>query len=131
MAVTYVAVPLDEPTAVAGFYTLSATAVRLRSVPTEVARRLPRYPDVPATLIGRLAVSQDHQGLGLGEHLLIDALARSVRASETVGSVAVIVDAKDDRAKGFYLHYGFIPLPDQPVRLFLPMKTIERLLGGR
>jgi GNAT superfamily N-acetyltransferase len=131
VAVIHVAVPLDQATVVAAFYTLSATAVRLQSVPAEVAKKLPRYPDVPATLLGRLAVGQDHQRHGLGEHLLIDALRRSMHASRTIGSVAVIVDAKDDRAKGFYLHYGFIPLPEQPARLFLPMKTIERLFGGR
>ncbi len=81
---------------------------------------------MPATLIGRLAVDQANRGLRLGERLLIDALRRSLTASQTVASVAVIVDAKDTAGVAFYLRYGFLPFPDQPLRLFLPMKTVAQ-----
>ena len=131
VAVTYVAVPIEQRSRIAGFYTLSATAVRLASLPPELAKRLLRYPDVPATLIGRLAVGQDYQGRGLGGHLLVDALKRSREASSRIGSVAVVVDAKDERANDFYAHYGFMAFPDHPTRLFLPMKTIERVFARR
>ena len=71
----------------------------------------------------------DLRGRGLGERLLIDALQRSLAASRSVASVAVIVDAKDEAGATFYARYGFIAFPDQPLRLFLPMKTIAALEG--
>jgi predicted GNAT family N-acyltransferase len=126
VAIVYVLVPSDRPTRIAGFYSLSSTAVRLSEWPEPTRRKLPRYPIVPATLIGRLAVDQEYRGLRLGERLLIDALRRSLKASQTVASVAVIVDAKDKTGVAFYLRYGFISFPDQPLRLFLPMKTIAQ-----
>ena len=127
VAIVYVLVPHDRPARIAGYYSLSATAVRLSEWPEPTRKKLPRYPLVPATLIGRLAVDQAWRGLRLGERLLIDALRRSLTASQTVASVAVIVDAKDTTGVAFYLRYGFIPFPDQPLRLFLPMKTVAQL----
>jgi len=127
VAVAYVLVPAHQPTSVAGYYSLSSTAVRLSDLPETTRKRLPRYPLVPATLLGRLAVDKAHRGQGLGERLLIDALRRSLDASRTVASVAVIVDAKDEAGAAFYARYGFVPLPDQPLRLFLSMKTLASL----
>jgi predicted GNAT family N-acyltransferase len=126
-AVVYVLVLESAPNQVAGFYSLSSTSVKLAEWPEEVRRKLPRYPLVPATLIGRLAISVSHRGHDLGERLLVDALARSLAASRKIGSTAVVVDAKDADVVKFYKRYGFLPLPDQPQRLFLPMKTIAKL----
>lgn len=112
---------------VLGYYTLSALSVDVGAWPEDVARKLPRYPFVPATLLGRLAVDSSLRGKGLGDYLLIDALHRALQVSRDVGSVAVIVDAKDDSAVGFYRRYGFVSFPDQPNRLFLPMVVIEKL----
>ena len=116
----------DDST-ISGYYTLSQFSVALGVLPQETARRLPRYPSVPATLIGRLAVSTAFRGQGLGELLLMDALRRSLTLSKQIASAAVIVDAKDDRAMSFYRKYGFLELPDIPGRLFLPMATVEQL----
>lgn len=127
VAVIYVLAPADRPTTIAGYYSLSSTAVRLVGLPEATRKRLPRYPLEPATLLGRLAVDRAYRGRGLGERLLIDALQRSLTTSRAVASVAVIVDAKDERGALFYTRYGFAPLPEQPLRLFLPMKTIEAL----
>ena len=110
---------------IAGFYTLSATAVRLAELPDAVARKLPRYPLIPATLLGRLAVDQRHQGMGYGRFLLADALYRAVRSE--IASFAVIVDAKDESAKRFYERESFHPFPDQPLKLFRAMADIELL----
>ena len=126
-AVVYVLIPEQASNEVAGFYTLSSTTVKLADWPESVRKKLPRYPLVPATLLGRLAVSVSHKGHRLGERLLMDAQRRSLAASRAVGSTAVIVDAKDGEVGGFYARYGFIPFPDQPARLFLPMKTITQL----
>lgn len=125
VAVCFVLTP-DGKT-VAGFYTLSQYAVNLAALPVEIARRLPKYPEVPATLIGRLAISQEFRGQRLGQFLLLDALRRALNQSRHVASAAVIVDAKDESARRFYEHFDFIPLPGAPNRLFLPMKTIEKL----
>lgn len=126
-AVVYVLVPERTPREIAGFYTLSSSSVRLSEWPDSVRKKLPRYPLVPVTLISRLAVSLSHKGHRLGELLLVDALRRCHVASGAVGSVAVIVDAKDPDVATFYARYGFVAFPDQPLRLFLPMKTIGTL----
>ena len=115
--------------AVVGFYTLSAVSVDIGAWPEDVAKKLPRYPVVPATLLGRLAIDRQLQGRGAGEYLLMDALHRSLQASRQVASVAVVVDAKDSRAVGFYTRYDFTPLADPPIRLFLPMSVIEKLFS--
>jgi predicted GNAT family N-acyltransferase len=78
-------------------------------------------------VIGRLAVSNQFRGQGLGELLLMDAPNRCRSGSKQVASAAVFVDAKDDRAAAFYKKYGFIELPKMHKRLFLPMATVEKL----
>jgi GNAT superfamily N-acetyltransferase len=109
----------------AGYYTLSATAVNLADLPDMVARRLPRYPLIPATLLGRLAVDLRFRGMGYGRFLLSDALHRAVRSE--IASFAVIVDAKDEDSQKFYLRESFLAFPDHPRRLFLPMQEIAKL----
>ncbi len=115
--------------AVLGYYTLSALSVDVGAWPEEIAKKLPKYPLVLATLLGRLAVDVRLRAKGAGEHLLMDALRRALEASREVASAAVVVDAKDDSAVSFYRRYGFIGFADQPRRLFLPMAVIEKLFG--
>jgi predicted GNAT family N-acyltransferase len=112
---------------VAGFYTLSAHSILLGDFPEGVAKKLPRYPSVPAALLGRLAVSMQFGRRGVGELLLLDALKRVLQSSTDVAATAVVVDAKDDRARDFYLRHHFIPLPEHPNRLFYPVKEIAKL----
>ena len=109
----------------AGYYTLSSTSVGLADLPAETSRRLPRYPIVPATLLGRLAVDRNYRGKGYGRILLADALLRAV--SSEIASFAIIVDAKNEEARSFYERESFLPFPDQPYRLFRPMADIARL----
>lgn len=109
---------------IAGYYTLAATSIQVEDLPTAIRARLPKYPLVPATLLGRLAIDERYQGQGLGAFLLVDALRRSLM-SEIV-SMAVVVDAKDDRARAFYEHHGFAPLPGQLRRLYLPMAIVAQ-----
>ena len=112
---------------IAGYYTLSSTAVKLSEFPAEAARRLPRYPLVPATLLGRLAVDKRLQGRGYGRFLLADALFRALRSE--IASFAVIVEAKDDAARRFYERESFLPFPETPMKLFRPMADIEKLFA--
>jgi ribosomal protein S18 acetylase RimI-like enzyme len=93
----------------------------------EVAKKLPKYPMVPATLLGRLAVSSAFRGQGRGATLLMDALYRTLHHSLEVDSAGVIVDRKDAAALAFYKKYGFLELPRIERRLFLPMGTVEEL----
>ena len=124
-AVVYVAV--IEPPAVDGYYTLSQFSIDFVCLPEALAKRFPRYPVVPATLLGRLAVSGALHGHRLGETLLFDALRRSLMQSKHIASAGVVVDAKDEKAAAFYRRYGFIPILDADQRLFLHMKTIEQM----
>ena len=110
-----------------GYYTLCAFSVHVGELPVDITKRLPRYPDVPATLLGRLAVDQTCRGRRLGEFLLMDALHRSLKQTGKIASFAIVVDAVNEDAQRFYLHFGFEPFPNRADRLFLPMKTIEKL----
>ncbi len=114
--------------AIHGFYTLSMGSVLLRDVPDTVARRMPRYPHVPAVRLGRLAVSTETKGQGLGAHLLMDSMARSLRSE--IAWAAFVVDAKDEPARTFYAKFGFRSLADAPNHLFLPRGSIEPCFRG-
>jgi GNAT superfamily N-acetyltransferase len=116
----------DSPS-VLGYYTLSAISVDVGELPAETVRKLPRYPEIPATLIGRLAVDRHRRGERLGEFLLMDALYRSLRQADEIAAAAVVVDAKDDRARSFYEAYDFRIFPDRQDRLFLPMTAVKKL----
>jgi GNAT superfamily N-acetyltransferase len=119
---TFVLVLNDK---VAGYYTVSmSNSVEFKDI-TEY--RLPRYP-MPVGLIGMLAVSKENQRQGLGKWLLIDALHKIYKASEYVGTFAAIVDAVDEKAKSFYLYYGFVPFPNKPLTLYMPLASILTLI---
>ena len=119
---------VDREGRILGYYTLSAYGLRASELPADLARRLPKYPLIPATLLGRLAISRDYKGRGLGGLLLMDALRRSWKNSAQIASVGVLAEAIDDEARTFYIRYGFIPLPDHPRKLFVAMRTIEKAL---
>jgi GNAT superfamily N-acetyltransferase len=118
----------SDSNAIAGYYTLSATSVPLLELPPDLAQRLPRYPVIPAALIGRLAVDHDYRGCGLGAALLFDAIARAARADTAI--FAILVSAKDDAVEAFYRHHGFQPFIQRPRDLFLPIGTALRLMKG-
>ncbi len=105
--------------------TLSATAISLAELPEPTARKLPRYPLLPATLLSRLTVARRHQDKGYGRFMLADALFRSYRSE--IASFAVIVHAKDENARRFYQRESFLPFPDRPMNLFLPMADIGQV----
>lgn len=121
----YVLVPAADPVRIAGFYTLSATGIALRELPESFAKKLPRYPLVPAILIGRLA--RDVNFPGVGRKLLADALQRALQHATPIAAAAVLVDAKDDRAARFYQQFGFLPVSNNSRQLFLPMSVIKKL----
>lgn len=108
-----------------GFYTLSMASVDLGRLPEVLARKMPRYPTVPAVRLGRLAVHREARGQGLGTHLLMDAMARSVRSE--IAWAAFLVDAKDEDARRFYSQFGMQSFQDDPLHLYVMRATIEPL----
>jgi len=126
---TYVLLPKGTPT-VAGYYSLSNHHVSYSSLAADQAKGIPRV-DVPVVLLGKLAVNQSFQGLGLGRMLLVDALSRVAALADKVGVRAVEVDAIDDEARSFYLKHGFVSLVDNRNHLWLPLGVVRKLWPAR
>lgn len=111
-----------------GYYTLSAWSIQPEGLPFSVTRRLPRYDAYPASLIGRLAVDEDFQGRRVGSKLVADALRRSSEPAESLGILAVVVDALDERAAAYYRRFGFAPFEDDELRLFMTIAEVNRIV---
>lgn len=116
---------------ISGYYTLSQYGGDAGELPQQLLEqfKIPKYPRLPATLIGRLARHIHLKGQAVGELLLMDALRKALEATKTVASVVVVVDAQDENAVKFYERYGFIALPDHSDRLFIPMATVRQLFA--
>jgi GNAT superfamily N-acetyltransferase len=126
-AMPFVLMSKSGETAVLGYYTLSSYGIDAGELPVEIAKKLPRYPLIPATLLGRVAVDRSLQGRGAGEFLLMDALYRALVQSAEIAAAAVVVDAINAPAAKFYNHFGFVAFPAIANRLFLPMKAVADL----
>lgn len=126
-AKTFVAVPVDNPNQVLGFYSLSPASIDHARTPALARRGLARY-EVPVFRLGRLAVDRSLQGRGLGGELLLAAGRRCIHAAAEVGGVALLIDAKNDKVAGWYQSYGALSLLDAPLSLVLPLATIETAL---
>jgi len=114
---------------VVGYYSLTASQVLYADAPARLQKGVARNP-IPVVLLARLAVDQSWQGKGLGPGLLKDAILRVLSAAEGIGVRALLVHAKDDKAKGFYLHYDFEPLPGYPLHLVLLLKDARKAIGS-
>ncbi|MEI7556788.1 GNAT family N-acetyltransferase [Candidatus Chlorohelix sp.] len=110
----------DEGKRLAGYYTLSAGGVVLTDLPEAQKKRLPLYPLVPVARLGRLVVDKNYQGQKLGAALLWDAFERASHVE--LLAFALIVDAKDAKAKAFYERFGFFSFGSTPPQLMLPLK---------
>jgi ribosomal protein S18 acetylase RimI-like enzyme len=106
-----------------GYFTLTLCEVEGALLPATIAQKYPIHP-LPAVRLARLAVSRKSQGKGFGEHLLAEAIHRTALIAEQAGVIGLFVDAKNDSAQSFYLRYGFLAIPEQPLKLFLPVGTI-------
>lgn len=116
----YVLADSARPKFILGYYTLSAAEVDVERLPATERKRLPRFP-VPCFRMGRLACRSDQQGRGLGKLLVACAVDRCLKARQQVAAYALLVDAKDDAVKAFYVRYGFKPLTDMNLTLYLPL----------
>lgn len=109
---------------IAGYYTLAATSILAEDLSADILRKLPRYPVLPAALVGRLAIDENFRRQGLGSLLIADAALRILRGD--VKAFAILVDAKDDDAVSFYRFQGFKPLTSRAMSLFLPLSTFRK-----
>lgn len=125
LGVTWVAIADDNPTRILGYYTLAAGAL----IPDELPTERVALPQVPVMLLGRLAVDRATQGQGIGKLLLLHALHHALYISTHVGINAVVVDALNERALGFYQLFGFHSLPANPFRLYLSMREIAKIFN--
>jgi GNAT superfamily N-acetyltransferase len=115
--------------AITGFYALSQYTMRSGEIPDEIARKLTKHDRMPATLIGRLARDTAYRATGAGDLLLVDALRRCLAISRQATSWAVVVEAKNKRGRAFYKKFGFEAFPSRPLKLFLPVATIEKMFA--
>jgi predicted GNAT family N-acyltransferase len=120
ISAAYVLIDTAAPSLILGYYTLSAAEVAAERLVAEDTKGLPKYP-VPCFRMGRLACAVNRRGEGLGKLLVGCAVDRCLKAREQVAAYALIVDAKDETAKAFYEHYGFKPLRDAGLTLYLPL----------
>jgi len=123
LASVWIATPEDRPAEMVGYYSLAPMQIAFEDAPPSLRKKLPRYP-ITVSLIARLAIDLRWQRQGMGGVLVVDALARSLRASEAVPTQAVVVHAKDDAAAVYYKSFGFQPFPARPLDLFLPMASV-------
>lgn len=122
---------LEDGQTVVGYYTLAAAQVAPEEATERALKGQPRTRPVPAILLARLAVDRDHQGAGLGKSLLQDVMLRCLDAAEAIGARVLLVHAKHDAAKGWYLQYGFEQSPTDPLHLVMLLKDVRSFLRRR
>jgi uncharacterized protein (DUF1778 family) len=115
--------------AIAGFYTLPQYTIRSGEIPAEIARRLTKHDQIPAILIGRPARDTAFRGTGAGDLLLLNALQRCLALSGQAASWAIVVEAKNERGTAFYKKFGCAAFLSRPLKLFLPIATIEKMFA--
>ena len=126
VARTFVLVDDIEPATVLGFMTLALCEIIPATLPPKIAKKYAHR--VYGVKLARLAVSSSRQRQGLGALMVLHAMDRARAVADNAGIVGFFVDAKDAQAQAYYLRYGFIPLTDNPLRLFLPLTTLNRAL---
>jgi GNAT superfamily N-acetyltransferase len=123
---TFVIVDDAEPGSVLGFMTLALCEIIPSALPPKFAKKYAHR--VHGVKLARLAISSTRQRQGLGALMILHAMDRARSVADNAGIVGFFVDAKDTQAQAYYLRYGFIPLVDDPLRLFLPLATLNRAL---
>ncbi len=128
LARIYVLVGGDDPR-VWGYYSISTCQIYHEGLPAKDSKGLPKKMGIPAALIGKLAIDKSLHGQKIGGVLLWDALRRIRDLSTNIGIRLIVVDAIDQRASDFYLHFKFSKFLDEPGRLFMPISVVRRLVA--
>lgn len=119
---------LEDGETVVGYYALAAAQVAPEDATARALKGQPRARPVPAILLARLAVDREHQGAGIGRSLLQDVLLRCVDAADAIGARVLLVHAKHDEAKAWYMRYGFEESPTDPLHLLMLLKDVRAFL---
>jgi GNAT superfamily N-acetyltransferase len=125
MSRTFVLIDERRPTNILGFYTLAACEIFVEKLPRKYSKKYP--PKAPAAKLARLAVTKNNQRQGYGGLMMASAIERVLMVSKNLGIIGFFVDAKNESAKQYYEQFGFIPLPDDPLELFLPIATLHQV----
>ena len=120
---------LEDGVTVVAYYALAAAEVAPNEATARALKGQPAARAVPAILLARLAVDRAHQGAGVGRSMLQDALGRCIEAADAIGARVLLVHAKHDAARKWYLQFGFEESPTDPLHLLLLMKDVRRLVG--
>ncbi|MEO0383882.1 MAG: GNAT family N-acetyltransferase [Pseudomonadota bacterium] len=130
-------VVIDSDNSIVGFYGINMHAVNVKDMPEAYLKKAGKHGLLPAAFIAMIGGDQRQQGNGIGSALVADALNRIARVSDEIGTSIIILDVFDDgdsdivaRRKSYYEEFGFLPLPDQPLRLFLPVETARKMADG-
>ncbi|CDH06976.1 conserved hypothetical protein [Xenorhabdus bovienii str. oregonense] len=123
---TFVLTSSQNESQIKGYYSLALCTVELDEIPEKISKKYPS--SLYCALIGRLAINKLFQRQGLGEILLIDAIRKSIESSESIPTPMIIVDAKHDIAKKFYINMGFQEFPKMKFRLFMPMNAAVNII---
>jgi len=113
-----------QPRPILGYFTLNMCQIVSESLPAPFAGKFPR--EVAGIKLGRLAVARGFQRVGLGQLLLATAMEKVLQIFEAAGGIGLFVDAKDEDAKRYYERFGFVPLRQNPLQMFLPLETVRR-----
>jgi GNAT superfamily N-acetyltransferase len=113
---------------ISGYFTLSMAAIPLDKLSDKIKKKLPRYGNIPAIRLGRLAVAKKEQGKGLGRFLLTEAMILCLR--NEIAWALFLVDAKDDKARFYYQHLGFISIQSNPNALYMPRPVVEKYFSS-
>ena len=127
VAKTFLAVSKSDGKTILGFYSLCPASLEYSRAPEIIRKGVARH-DLPVFRLARLAVDRAFQSQGLGGQLLLSAGRRCLLAATEVGGVALLIDAKNERAANWYASYGAVPLADAPRSLLLPLATVQAAL---
>lgn len=119
-----------EGEVVVGYYSLAYGGVQRDEAPTRVAKGMPRHP-IPVMLLARLCVARSHERRGIGSSMLRSAIVQALQAAEIAGLRAMLVHAKHETARAFYVKFGFEPSPLDPFQLLLLLKDARKTLSLR
>lgn len=119
---TFVLIEEKQPEIILGYFTLAFCEVQAEVLPKNFAKKYPSR--VPAAKLARLAVSKNHQRKGFGKNMKVNALERALIISRNIGIMGFFVDAKDEKARKYYEQFGFIPMPDNRLQLFLALSSL-------
>jgi ribosomal protein S18 acetylase RimI-like enzyme len=126
---TWVAAYPVQPETILGFYTTTLAEIPPDHLNAKDAKKLPKT-HLPVVRLSRLTVDRNYQRLQIGQRLLVDAMVRSVRLLDEFAIVAMVVDAKDEHAASYYQHFGFIPLQDDVLKLYMPAQALSDVCTG-